>query len=104
MSERPADPNPVPRPRVGRVIGIWLPVVAGFLVLAGAVLLAIPEPPATYGWFAYVPLSTTYFVPGPWFSSPEHRLGAVLLLLGIGVLVFCFGWRVGRRSRSRVAR
>lgn len=104
MSERPADPHPVPRPRAGRMIGIWLPAVAGFLVLAGAVLLAIPESPATFGWYAYVPLSTTYFVPGSWFSSPRHYLGAVLLIVGIGALLFCLGWRAGRRSRSRVAR
>ena len=104
MSERPVDPTSALRRPAGRVIGTLLAVGSGILALAGAILLAIPEPSATFGWFAYAPLSTTSFVPAPWFSSPRNCLGAGLLLVGIGALLFCLGWWVGRRSRSRVAR
>ena len=104
MSERPVDPTSSPRRPAGRVIGTLLAVGAGILAVSGAILLAIPVPSATFGWFAYAPLSTTSFVPAPWFSSPRNCLGAGLLLVGIGALLFCLGWWVGRRSRSRVAR
>lgn len=101
MIERPADQSPAPRPRVDLVVGILLPAVSGVLAIVGAILLASPGPPASFGWFAYVPLSSTSFVPAPWFSTPVHTVGAVLLMAGAGAFLFCLGWGVGRRSHSR---
>ena len=103
MSEGPLDPSQAQSRRAVRVIGALLAVVAGLLALAGAILLAIPESPVTFGWFAYAPLSSTSFVPAPWLSSPRYCFGAVLLIVGIGAMLLCLGWWVGRRSRSRVA-
>ncbi|CAN5158637.1 hypothetical protein BH09ACT2_BH09ACT2_01950 [soil metagenome] len=79
------------------MLGIVLPVTAGVLAITGLILLLRPDPPASFGWFAYVPLSTTTFMPMPWFSSTLHTVGATLIGVGIAVMVFCLGWRVGRR-------
>ncbi len=94
MSQRPADS---PRRRGELILGIILPVTAGVLALTGLILLLRPDPPASFGWFAYAPLSSTAFMPMPWFSSTPHAVGAILIGVGIAVLLFCLGWRVGWR-------
>lgn len=104
MSERPADQNPAPRPRTARVMGITVPVIAGVLALSGGILLATHEAPVSYGWFAYVPLSSTTFALTPWFSSSLHAVGAIVLVLGVGALTFCLVRWVGHRGRSAATR
>ncbi|MHC5795809.1 hypothetical protein ACVXZ4_06575 [Lacisediminihabitans sp. FW035] len=104
MIERPAGATPAPLRRVDLIVGILLPVVSGALAIVGAILLATLGPAASFGWFAYVPLSTTSYVPAPWFSTPLHTLGAVLLVTGAGSVLFCLGWAAGRRSHSRAVR
>ncbi|QNE47194.1 hypothetical protein F1C58_09995 [Glaciihabitans sp. INWT7] len=94
MSGRPAGS---PRQRGQLLLGVVLPLIAGVLAITGLILLLRPDPPASFGWFAFVPLSSTTFVPTPWFSSTLHAAGAILIGVGIAALVFCLGWRVGRR-------
>lgn len=73
------------------VLGLVLAVVSG-------ILLAIPRPAASFGWYAYAPLSSTTFAP----SGADVRqgfaigTGAASLLLIAGSA----GWWLGRRSRS----
>ena len=102
MSERPADQSLARR--TDRVIGILLLAIAGVLATTGAILLAMPDPQATFGWVASLPLSATSFTPTPWFSSYLRSSGGTLLMLVVAGMLFFFGWRVGRRGQPEAIR
>ncbi len=79
-----------------RILARWLvPVVGTAALIEGAVLAARTD--ASFGWFAYAPLSAIAF-----FPLSQDRL-AGLILLGVG-LVLIAGWAgfwLGRLSRGR---
>ena len=92
---------PAPRARKFGVVDLVLLGVGGAGIVAGIAMLVWftlnPVKLASFGWSAYAPLSATAMVPG---YPPEVAVwGEVLLGLGLAVLAFWLGLRVGRRSR-----
>jgi len=78
--------------------------VAGVLVFAAA-----NRGPQDFGWTAYAPLQEvgSDYVNGVTFSdgavlwTPEHLLGAGLLVLGLLLLTGAGAWLLGRRAGLR---
>jgi len=66
-------------------------IFSGLLVVGGALLIfATPQASASFGWFAYQPLSDSVFIPGGFtvLTQPVIGLGGVV------------GFALGRRSRE----
>lgn len=79
-------------------------VVAGVIVLAGAVVLIVGLlTPVTFGWFAYQPLADATFVPcgGGVFLSHITIIGWVVLAFGLVAVAFLDGWRLARTRLNR---
>ncbi|MEV0891612.1 hypothetical protein [Promicromonospora sp. NPDC050262] len=85
---------PAPRPERASRLVLAVLVVLGLALLGAAAWVG--SRPASFGWFAYAPLSDTTYVPGG-TSSP----GTVALLSSAGTLLLggAAGFAVGRRSR-----
>ncbi|MFF2620858.1 hypothetical protein [Oerskovia jenensis] len=93
----PSVPGPVPprsRGALGR--GGLVGLVAGVLLVGvGAWLASRSSGAASFGWFAYAPLSgETFAPPRPW----TRTLGTVAVGAGLLVLGFVAGWVVARRG------
>ena len=59
----PEQPSSVPPPRRPRIATV---VLAALLLVGGGLLVAaswVASRPASFGWFAYAPVSGTVFVP-----------------------------------------
>ena len=77
--------------------------IAGVLVLAGVVAVVVGLSSAVpFGWFAYQPLAQAVFAPAgdTVFLSRGTVGGFVVLTVGLIVLAFLAGRRLGRRSTS----
>lgn len=84
----------------GRIV-IWALVAASALLLAvGAGLLLFAPTTASFGWYAYAPLSSTAFSPVDPFT-PERVVGTICVGLGVAVGTGVLGWVLGRRSALR---
>lgn len=70
----------------------------------GLVLLLVPSDQASFGWFAYAPLSNTTFSPIGLQLSPRSQIGIALFLVGLAVLAFGAGWMLGQRQAARQRR
>lgn len=81
-----------------RTIVVGLFVLGVVLGVVSVILLAVPRPAASFGWYAYAPLSSTTFAPSGADARQGFGLGtaaaALLLIAGSA------GWWLGRRSRS----
>ncbi|GAA1154860.1 hypothetical protein [Nesterenkonia sandarakina] len=77
-------------------------VAAAGLVIAGiaALIQTMTRPVASFGWFAYAPLTDTTYSPGTSGATLAITAGGILLLL-IGLLVT--GFLAGRRQARRGA-
>ncbi|MFG6401203.1 hypothetical protein [Microbacterium sp. P04] len=78
-------------------------VIAGALLVAGAVTIIVGGmTPVSFGWFAYQPLSnTTYAMGGDAFVlSRTTAAGVAVFTLGLLVLSFLAGRRLGRRQAA----
>lgn len=81
-----------------RWIRLAVLVLAAAGVVVGADLVAAPHGPATFGWTAYAPLSSTVFAP-----SPVVPLAAAVALLVVSAFVLGAAAAVlwtGRRRRA----
>lgn len=89
-------------PPASRWVRVAVPVVAALALLVGVVLLVLPEPQQTIGWFAYQPLSgqslNSYAAAPP---SARAILGFALTAVGALTLAFHAGWAFGRRGLTR---
>ncbi len=96
-----ADQEPAPgRVDWGRVAGILIPVTAILMVLLGTAIILVAGSEASFGWFAYAPLSNTTFLPeGMVYLGASSRAGMGLCGAGLVVLAFWTGYRTGRRRR-----
>ncbi|BDZ49716.1 hypothetical protein GCM10025867_19570 [Frondihabitans sucicola] len=85
------------RPPAGAIRRALLPLL-GTACLATGVVFRIWAAlhPATFGWFAYAPLSHTTFRPttGPSLQS----YGTALIAVGLVLLSFWAGHTIGRRN------
>ncbi|MEL7977358.1 hypothetical protein AAG589_15960 [Isoptericola sp. F-RaC21] len=92
MSDHGAPGDGPAGPRTRR--GTWL-AVASIVVGGGLVVWALVRPVsyASFGWFAYAPLSgTTYSPVAPGLAVTLGLFGAGALLIGLGA-----GFLLGRR-------
>ncbi|QLD10976.1 hypothetical protein [Microbacterium oleivorans] len=86
-------------PRIERIA--W--GAAALLAVTGVVITVIQlvraTQPASFGWFAYQPISNAVFTPAVTFVSPQMWGGIVTLVVGLIALAFL----AGRRSVTRRA-
>ena len=76
-------------------------LVAGLtLVGVGVAVLMTPQGVASFGWFAYAPLSEATFPPGL-FLTPLHLWGAAAGVTGLVATSGALGYMVGRRDPTR---
>ncbi|MDR6972012.1 hypothetical protein [Leifsonia shinshuensis] len=66
--------------------------------IVSAILFAVPRTVTSFGWYAYAPLSSSYFAPSGVDAALQWALGlaAASLILVAGTV----GWWLGRRSRT----
>lgn len=76
----------------------WTCLGFAALVIGGLIMVTSQEP-ASFGWFAYAPLSGDTFEPVLPFFTLQEKIGMATAAFGLAVLVFCGGWAFGR-SRS----
>ncbi|GAA2443224.1 hypothetical protein [Agromyces soli] len=79
-------------------------VGAAALATAGVVLILLPAPSASFGWFAYQPLADFGFVGGLSPVSPERIWGVALLVLAVAVGAFAAGWALGSARTRKLER
>jgi len=78
-------------------------VGAAVLATAGVVLILLPVPSASFGWFAYQPLADFGFA-GRSPVPPERIWGIALLLLAVAVGAFAAGWALGSARTRKLER
>lgn len=71
-------------------------------VIVGACVVVVARAqPASFGWFAYAPLSRTFpIADGVHIVSTTGVIGAVVLVIGLVTLAFWTGLRVGGRRAA----
>lgn len=76
-------------------------VLSALLVVAGLLLIvAAPQASASFGWFAYQPLSESVFIPGGFIVLTQPVIiGAAVGVLGLVGLGVVLGFVLGRRPR-----
>jgi heme/copper-type cytochrome/quinol oxidase subunit 1 len=79
-------------------------VLGTVAAVIGLMLLLLPNGQASFGWFAYAPLSNTVFSPIGLQLSPRSEIGAFLFIVGLAVLAFGAGWMLGHRQAARQRR
>lgn len=90
------EPARAPRTRLPALAGI----LAALLLLAGILFFALgPRENASFGWFAYAPLSESMFMPGMHFLTTAQIIGWLLLAMAACAATFWAGLMVGRRTR-----
>jgi heme/copper-type cytochrome/quinol oxidase subunit 1 len=86
-------------PRAARIA---IPIGAILIVVLGTAMLFVAQSEASFGWFAYAPLSSATFVPqGLVYLGSSARLGMALCAVGLVLLAFWAGYQAGRSRRSR---
>lgn len=76
-------------------------ILSGVLVVGGAlVILIAPQASASFGWFAYQPLSESVFIPGGFIVLTQTVIvRGVLAIVGLIGLAGIVGFALGRRRR-----
>ncbi|OIH99837.1 MULTISPECIES: hypothetical protein [unclassified Curtobacterium] len=74
-------------------IAFWV----GLVALVAGVVVALTAPTASFGWFAYAPVSDDAFVAGT--DSTQQAVGQLLAVAGAVVAAFALG-RLSVRRRS----
>lgn len=72
-------------------------VVAALLLVAGLVVFWTGRGTASFGWFAYAPLSEEVFSSSVVMWSRRQALGAALVVLGLLIGAGAGGYGLGRR-------
>jgi cytochrome c oxidase subunit 1 len=85
-----------PRPARDRIASLGL-ILVGVVCLIAATVSFATQPSASFGWTAYVPLSTTTFGPTSPFGSSHTVVGLVLIGVGLIALSLRLGMVIGHR-------
>ncbi len=96
----PTEPRPAREPgnQRERTINVWIGI--GVIALVGGVTLFLTsDKAASFGWFAYAPLSGEMYSPSGSLLTLQERAGLTIGAIGLGIVVFCAGWAIGRRRR-----
>lgn len=75
-------------------------VAVGVSLIITGIILVLRQPAASFGWFAYAPLTPDSAAPVSIMLGPFGIAGIVSLVLGFGVLAFASGWMIGRRRAA----
>ena len=95
-NEIPEQPKPSRRTRLSAVVLPFLGVVA---LLVGCIVAWNQQANASFGWFAYAPLSNdTFNGSGITFVTQGTQIGLGIAVLGLLVLAFWAGFRSGRAT------
>lgn len=85
-----------------RVSAAILPVAGLVAVLVGC-LVAWSNAGASFGWFAYAPLNDQLFLGnGMAFVTQGTQIGLAVAVIGLLVLAFWAGYRIGRGSGPNI--
>ena len=80
-----------------RLLARWSLPIVGVVALAVGVLLVTKKEPASFGWFAYAPLSNEAFMP----MSPFNVAGLVFIVAGLVLMAGWVGFQLGSRKVKR---
>jgi hypothetical protein len=69
---------------------------AGALAVLGLVLVLLPGPTASFGWFAYQPVGDFGFVGGAPFVPASRLWGMGILAIAAVIGAFVTGWVLGK--------
>ncbi|TFB54221.1 hypothetical protein [Cryobacterium sp. Sr3] len=86
-----------------RRVSVSMVALGTVAAVIGLVLLLVPSDQASFGWFAYAPLSNTTFSPIGLQLSPRSQVGIALFIVGLAVLAFGAGWMLGQRQAASPA-
>lgn len=75
----------------------WGVLVIG-LVLAVGGLVVSGSQPTSFGWFAYAPLSDSFFMPAPSPLVVMPTGAAAMLAIGVALIAGWAGFQLGRRG------
>lgn len=99
-NEIPEMPEPSKRTRLSAVV---VPLLGVAALLVGCIVAWNQQATASFGWFAYAPLSNDMFNgSGMVFVTQGTQIGLGIAVLGLLVLAFWAGYRSGQR-RGRPA-
>lgn len=85
-------------PQPARVLAAAVPIVGLATVVVGC-LVAWSNANASFGWFAYAPLSNELFTGnGIAFVTQGTQIGLAVAVVGLLVLAFWAGYRIGKRA------
>lgn len=81
----------------------WLVAVVGsVLALVGvAVLLLGPRPDVSFAWYAYAPMSDTFFPTGPLVLDRGRGWAVAVGIVGLVAVGWAAGFLAGRGSQER---
>lgn len=85
-------------PPPARVLAAVVPI-AGFVTVVAGCLVAWSNADASFGWFAYAPLSNRLFSgSGIALVTQGTQIGLAVAVVGLLVLAFWAGYRLGREA------
>ncbi|MDT0194273.1 hypothetical protein Q9R30_02775 [Arthrobacter sp. AB6] len=85
-------------PPPARVLAAVVPIAGLAAVMAGG-LVAWSNANASFGWFAYAPLGNQLFTgSGIAFVTQGTQLGLAMAVVGLLVLAFWAGYRIGKKA------
>jgi heme/copper-type cytochrome/quinol oxidase subunit 1 len=82
---------------VRRLLALWTLPIVGVVSLVVGVLLITKKEPASFGWFAYAPLSNEAFTP----MSPFNVAGLIVVVAGLILIAGWVGFQLGSRKVKR---
>lgn len=88
------------RSGLSRWVSVSIVILGSVTAVIGLVLFLLPSGSASFGWFAYAPLSNTAFFPSGVLLTPRSQIGIVLLVIGLALLAFGAGWALGQRQAA----
>ena len=100
MVEMHAGQGGGPTSKLSRRASIFMIILGAVAAVIGFVLLLLPSSQASFGWFAYAPLSNRTFFPSGLLLSPTNQIGTALFIVGLTMLAFGAGWLLGQRQTS----
>jgi heme/copper-type cytochrome/quinol oxidase subunit 1 len=89
-------------PKPARALAAVAPFIGLAAVLVGSIVAWNSSSNASFGWFAYAPLSNeTFSGSGMAFVTQGTQVGLAVAVVGLLVLAFWAGHTIGRRTRSQ---
>lgn len=75
----------------------WGVLALGLVLVVGGLVVSVSQP-ASFGWFAYTPLSDSFFRPAPSPFVVMPNVAAAMLAIGVVLMAGWAGFQLGRRA------